>query len=242
MLITCVTLAFAVSPLVGHLADRGMPLLWSIAVLTAVGMGTVFAAQAVFSLKVLAATWVMQVGGAEPGTAWRQGSCASCGVRAWLDSRAVATTTQLRASLMCGPPTPASDSCLLLGARALQVVVTSFIGLILPLAAASGTRLYPAIARASGYNFAYNLSVGVLGGVSPLAISAIGRALEAAGHSATYGPAWWILAGGVGTLLACVAICWHSPHCNYTQTQWEKRQAAAERAREEREAKGAAAV
>jgi hypothetical protein len=79
----------------------------------------------------------------------------------------------------------------------------------------------------SGYNFAYNLAVGVLGGVSPLVITAMDNSLQANGRGTTFAPAWWILAGGVGTIFACLAIRWHSPHCNYTQTQWEKRQAAA---------------
>jgi len=85
----------------------------------------------------------------------------------------------------------------------------------------------PACRCISGYNFAYNLAFGVLGGISPLVVTAINSSLKANGRDTTFGPAWWILAGGVGTVFACVAIRWHQPHCNYTQTQWEKRQAAA---------------
>jgi hypothetical protein len=103
--------------------------------------------------------------------------------------------------------------------------------------------LLPPLPRpCSGYNFAYNLSVGTLGGLTPLAITALQQSLNASGHSTIYGPAWWMLAGGAATMCACVAIHWHSPHCNYTHTNWERRQVAAARAAEAGEATRVAVV
>jgi hypothetical protein len=63
MVITGVAAAMLAMPVTGYLADRGMPLLWMTAGLAVVGTGAVFGAQAVFALDILAASWVMQVGG-----------------------------------------------------------------------------------------------------------------------------------------------------------------------------------
>jgi hypothetical protein len=49
---------------------------------------------------------------------------------------------------------------------------------------------------------------------------------KSGGDTLTYAPAWWILAGCAATVLASLAIRWYAPHCNYTQTQWERRQEA----------------
>jgi hypothetical protein len=61
MLISCMVFNFITAPLSGHLADRGMPLLWGIAVVAALGTGLAFVSQTVFALNILAASWVMQV-------------------------------------------------------------------------------------------------------------------------------------------------------------------------------------
>jgi len=79
----------------------------------------------------------------------------------------------------------------------------------------------------SGYSLAHNLAFGVLGGLTPMVITAIDADLgKSGGDTLTYAPAWWILAGCAATVLASLAIRWYAPHCNYTQTQWERRQEA----------------
>jgi hypothetical protein len=50
--------------------------------------------------------------------------------------------------------------------------------------------------------------------------------VSAMDNDSSFAPAWWILAGCAATVLASLAIRWYAPHCNYTQTQWERRQEA----------------
>jgi hypothetical protein len=69
--------------------------------------------------------------------------------------------------------------------------------------------------------------MGVLGGITPIVVTAIDDSLRKHGWDTTYGPAYWMLASGVGTVAACLAMRWHSPHCNYTATVWKQRQGAA---------------
>ena len=141
MLITGTVVVFCASALSGHLADRGMPLLWGFAAMVAVGTGVVFAAQAVFALNILAATWVMQVGGSESGGDQRPG--ASGWGWAWQQS-AVACLCSLAGGI---PPWPPSDRRSH-GVTFLQMAVFVFQGLTMPLMPASAMRLYPATARA----------------------------------------------------------------------------------------------
>ena len=77
----------------------------------------------------------------------------------------------------------------------------------------------------SGYSLAHNLAFGVLGGLTPMVITAIDNDMIPGGGS-TFAPAYWILSGGAATVVASLAIRWYAPHCSYTQTQWERRQEA----------------
>jgi hypothetical protein len=83
--------------------------------------------------------------------------------------------------------------------------------------------------------------MGVLGGLSPLVITSIDASMEKDGGTSTYGPAWWILAAAVGTVIACAAIRWRYPHCNYTLYTRERRGLAGQEQKSKQEAGGAAA-
>ena len=62
MVITGIVISItSAMPLAGTLADRGMPLLYGFAGMVVLATGLVFAAQTVFALGNVAASWVMQV-------------------------------------------------------------------------------------------------------------------------------------------------------------------------------------
>ena len=61
MVITGIAAAVSAMPVAGILADRGVPLLPTFGGLAVLTTGLVFAAQAVYGLNNLAASWVMQV-------------------------------------------------------------------------------------------------------------------------------------------------------------------------------------
>ena len=75
--------------------------------------------------------------------------------------------------------------------------------------------LYPPRVRTTAYGFGYNLSAGVVGGLTPIIITAISQqGGNGAGDGAVYAAGWWLLALCVpGAAAMAVIIC-----------RWERQQ------------------
>lgn len=80
-----------------------------------------------------------------------------------------------------------------------------------------GINIYPPEVRASGYNLGYSLSSGLVGGLSPLAVTAI----RATGNPTAvyYGAALWTLASGAVSAVAYGLVLWYYPVCNRAGAQ-----------------------
>jgi hypothetical protein len=100
--------------------------------------------------------------------------------------------------------TSASGGGLLAGAWILQAVLLFLAGNAQGLLPTVGTKLYPASVRASGYNLGYSLTSGLVGGLTPFAVTAI----RATGGQVTdtYGAALWMLAAGAVSALSYLAM------------------------------------
>jgi len=71
------------------------------------------------------------------------------------------------------------------------------------------TRIYEPLQRTTGFSFGYNAGYGVLGGMSPLAVTAIKAALP---HShLAYAPALWLAVLGVLSLIGSVGLAFVKP-------------------------------
>lgn len=65
--------------------------------------------------------------------------------------------------------------------------------------------------RASGYNIGYSITSGIVGGLSPLAVTSI-----MANHGAgIYGAAFWTLAAGCVSAFAYLVTLWRFPACSH---------------------------
>jgi hypothetical protein len=79
--------------------------------------------------------------------------------------------------------------------------------------------------RASGYNIGYALTSGLVGGLSPLAVTAI-RDSRGPGAVKVFGAAFWTLAAGAVSAIAYLVTLLRHPPCNYagaqplSDTQW----------------------
>lgn len=71
------------------------------------------------------------------------------------------------------------------------------------------TRIYEPLQRTTGFSFGYNFGYGVLGGLSPLAVSAIKANLTAAAHP--FAPAIWLACLGAISIVGCVGLRLYEP-------------------------------
>ncbi|KAI8471631.1 MAG: major facilitator superfamily domain-containing protein [Monoraphidium minutum] len=101
----------------------------------------------------------------------------------------------------------------LAGAWALQVLLMSLTAVPLALLTTVGVNIYPPPVRASGYNLGYSLAFGFVGGLSPVAVTAISSTSPA---SNDYGVAFWVLAWGLVSAAAFLLVLWLYPSCNRT--------------------------
>ena len=86
-----------------------------------------------------------------------------------------------------------------------------------------GCRLYPAHVRASGFNLAHNIAFGLVGGLTPMTITAIQLSPAISRHG-NAGSVWavgvWLSAAAVGTVIGCVGLLWICPRAQYTEGVW----------------------
>ncbi|GBF97663.1 MFS transporter [Raphidocelis subcapitata] len=103
------------------------------------------------------------------------------------------------------------------GAWVMQVVLLGWTGFALALLPTVGCNAFPPEVRASGYNLGYSLTSGLVGGLTPLAVTGIRASGSAA--AAAYGSAFWTLAAGSVSVLAYVATLHYLPVCNRAAAQ-----------------------
>ncbi|GAX80654.1 hypothetical protein CEUSTIGMA_g8089.t1 [Chlamydomonas eustigma] len=105
---------------------------------------------------------------------------------------------------------------------AIQMAVIGPGGGIVPVV---GLGLYPAEVRASGFNFAHNVAMGLLGGLTPMTVTAIqtGGLVATKGAGAVYAAGIWVSAGAVATVIGSVGLLWLRPHADFTLEVWTQR-------------------
>ena len=82
-----------------------------------------------------------------------------------------------------------------------------------------GCRLYTLHVRATGYNLAHNIAEGLMGGLTPMAITAIklSPAITQLGDSGSvWAAAVWLSAASVGTVIGSVGLLRACPQAEYT--------------------------
>ena len=89
-----------------------------------------------------------------------------------------------------------------------------------------GLALYPVEVRASGYNLAHNIVMGLLGGLSPMTITSMELSPSFYGsRESVYTIVVWMAAAGGASLVGCAVAWWRQPQANYTTYLWDvKRQ------------------
>ena len=106
------------------------------------------------------------------------------------------------------------------------VLMMALIGLQPALIPVVGIGLYPADCRASGFNFAYNVAFGLLGGLTPMAITAIQLSpaiISTFGAGSIFALPIWISAGCGATVLGCGLLMLTKPQASFTRDNWAKR-------------------
>lgn len=115
------------------------------------------------------------------------------------------------------PPTAAdgsrSGAGFIAGVWVLQCALLAWTGSALSLLPPVGVNIYPTDVRASGYNLSYSLASGLLGGLTPLAVTAI-NASSRSGIVRDFAPAWWQLAAGGVSAAAYAVTRYAFPACN----------------------------
>lgn len=77
-----------------------------------------------------------------------------------------------------------------------------------PTPPAARTQTLP-LQRTTGFSFGYNCGYGILGGLSPLAVSAIKANLSASAHA--FAPAIWLACLGAISLVGCAGLRFYEP-------------------------------
>ncbi|GBF98026.1 MFS transporter [Raphidocelis subcapitata] len=89
----------------------------------------------------------------------------------------------------------------------LQLVFMLLLSLVLGMLPVTMSALYPPMQRASGFNFAHNCAMSLLGGLAPTVVTAIGLS---SGNTLT-APGWYMLANTAVSMAAGIAIAWLVP-------------------------------
>lgn len=86
------------------------------------------------------------------------------------------------------------------------------IGMAMANVALPCTRIYRPLERTTGFSFGYNCGYGVLGGLSPMVITAMKSGLSESME--IYAPALWLLILGGASLIGCAGLAAYSPRLN----------------------------
>ena len=104
---------------------------------------------------------------------------------------------------------------------ALQMAIVGVGGAVVPVV---GLGIYPPQVRASGFNLAHNIVMGLLGGLTPMTVTAIQLSPAIANHGdAVWSIGIWLAAGAVGTLMGAVGLMFLCPQADYTEEVWRLR-------------------
>jgi len=98
------------------------------------------------------------------------------------------------------------------GAWCLVSLMQLVIGMAMANVALPCTRIYHPLERTTGFSFAYNCGYGVLGGLSPMVITAMKSGLSESME--IYAPALWLLILGSASLIGCALLTAYSPRLN----------------------------
>ena len=101
----------------------------------------------------------------------------------------------------------------------------AIIGVCMAVVPATGCALYPAHVRASGFNLAHNIVMGLVGGLSPMTVTAIEQSTMIAGlgkASQVWAVGIWLSACTVMTLIGCLGLLWMCPQADYTEEVWRR--------------------
>jgi hypothetical protein len=86
------------------------------------------------------------------------------------------------------------------------------LGMAMAAVALPCTRIYEPLSRTTGFSFGYNCGYGVIGGLSPLAVSAIKAGLSGSQHA--FSPAIWLACLGGISLFGCLGLRMYDPRLN----------------------------
>ena len=86
------------------------------------------------------------------------------------------------------------------------------LGAAMALVALPSTRLYAPLVRTTGFSFGYNCGYGVIGGLTPIIITAIRTSLS--DSMRVYAPPLWLLALGAVSLVSCSLLHRFRPRLN----------------------------
>jgi hypothetical protein len=111
--------------------------------------------------------------------------------------------------------TVASGGAGLVGVWVMQVILLGWTGWALALIPPVGINIFTPDIRVSGYNLGYALASGFVGGLTPLAVTAIRSSAGAGSVVRDYGAPFWTLAAGGVSALAYVATLLAFPACNH---------------------------
>lgn len=89
------------------------------------------------------------------------------------------------------------------------------VGIAVGLVALPCTRIYDPLQRTTGFSFAYNVGFGVIGGLSPLAVTAIQTSLKQTNPSIVkLAPAFWLLPLAFASVLGSIGLRLYMPRLN----------------------------
>ena len=86
------------------------------------------------------------------------------------------------------------------------------LGCAMALVALPSTRLYAPLVRTTGFSFGYNCGYGVIGGLTPIIVTAMRTALPVSMR--VYAPPLWLLATGALSLVGCTLMHLFRPRIN----------------------------
>lgn len=99
-----------------------------------------------------------------------------------------------------------------LAAWFLMPLFQGLIGVAMASVVLPATRIYGPLERTTGFSFGYNCGYGVIGGLTPFAVSGINNSLGP--DNEAYAPAFWLLGLGGASVLGCLLCYLYGPRLN----------------------------